>query len=96
MSSDVPLARRLVLGIAIQLKNREPFAHDVLMEAHRLMVRQKPIRKARSKAQPLTREMKFRVRELAADWPDMTYQMIAEETGIRSVGRISEILNGKR
>jgi hypothetical protein len=48
-----------------------------------------------TKSKRVTPEIRVSVRKLAADFPDMSHQELADAHGINP-GRISEILHGKR
>jgi len=67
-----------------------------ILLALRNMTREKPVHHAIGKRVKLDAVLKSKVRKLANTNPDVTYHEIANLTGIRNTGRISEILTRKR
>lgn len=60
------------------------------------MVREPAIRRAKARHQVVTKELKDAVLKLARRYPNMTTQDIAVRVGLRSAGRVSEILHNRR
>lgn len=96
--SDIPKARRLLYAARqnLTLAERE-LAHvgSLLLQASALLDREPQIRRAPAKHVPITRKLRQQVLSLAAT-TQLTQEEIAHVTGLRSPGRVSEILNGKR
>jgi len=92
--SDVPYAREIIKGIR-KMPDVPRRAKFWLGRALQQLWREPPCRKAPSKPVRITAAIRARVRWLAAN-TKMTMLEIAHVTGVRSQGRISEILNGKK
>ena len=98
--SDMKKAR-LVLADLLQRNNYIAALCDKqetdLKVLARLITREPPVRRAR-RGPPIviTDELAADVIEMAESNPNMTLHEIANRTGLRSVGRPSEILTGKR
>ena len=89
-SSDIPRARQLLLT-GIELGD-----WDYVEAALPLMVRAKPVRRARTKQKPITSAQIAACKRIARLEPDTHEHEIANRTGLPNSGRVSEILNGKR
>lgn len=59
------------------------------------LVRDPAVRKAPTQSSPVTPQVKQQIKTLAANNPDMSMQDIADLVGV-NIGRVSEVLNGKR
>jgi hypothetical protein len=60
------------------------------------MYNRRPIARGQVTALPVTPFMRMYVRDLHRWYPHWNYQQIAEHTGLDNIGRVSEILHGKR
>jgi hypothetical protein len=89
--SDIVKARRL-LKDATKLRK---LADELTEQALSLMRREPPVRKARKRYVRITEEKRSEVQRLALD-KSLTTHDIASLTGLRSSGRVSEVLRGKR
>lgn len=69
-------------------------AEELQKEAEALLHREKPVRKAHKRYVKITQARRSEIERLALD-PNLTVQDIAVLTGLRSSGRVSEVLNGK-
>ena len=92
--SNVPKARALLHEILSE-KRVGPRTKRKIHRALALLYREKADRKAPSKRQVIDWELRARVKRLRRT-TDMTQHEIANHVGIRSSGRISEIMHGKR
>ena len=88
--SNIPKAREL-LRTGMKLKD-----WDYVRAALALMTRAKAIRRARQKQGKITDAQKREARRILLQEPDTHMHEIANRTGIRNSGRISEIANGLR
>lgn len=70
-------------------------AEELQKEAEALLHREKPVRKANKRYVKITQARRSEIERLALD-PNLTVQDIAVLVGLRSSGRVSEVLNGKR
>lgn len=96
--SDIPTAREQLQGIAKRLQIgaiTKPQAAREIRSTMRLLVRQSPVRRAPRVSRYVTRRLIGEIRAFARVHPLMTLQDIAEHFGV-NIGRVSEILNGKR
>lgn len=92
--ADVPRARE-ILTEALEFEMQDE-ARTLINEALELMYRDYSLgRKAPHQSAPVTDEVRSLVRVFARTYPDMTQQQIAAEFNI-NMGRVSEILTGKR
>lgn len=78
------------------LKHNLDLAKTFLEQALRNMTRKSPVRKARQERVRIDDETKRRIQLLADQNPRLTMHEIASMTGVRSSGRVSEVLNGLR
>lgn len=92
--SNIPRARKLI-GFVLDNKSLNPMDRKRLKLALRLMHRVKYCRRAPAKRQVIDRNIRRKVRRLA-DTTDMTMHEIANVVGLRSSGRISDVMHGKR
>ena len=90
-------------GLITEALNRAQDAHRLLGEAIELydltlkyMRRESPVRRAKARHMTITPEIRDRVRKLAIRYPNMTTSEIAVRCGLRSAGRVSEILHNRR
>jgi len=96
--SNIPTAREQLQGIAKRLQIgaiTKPQAAREIRSTMRLLVRQSPVRRAPRVSRYVTRRLIGEIRAFARVHPLMTLQDIAEHFGV-NIGRVSEILNGKR
>lgn len=91
--SDIPRARELI-GTVLRNYTLPPGAAATIGKALSLMTREPPIRRARAKEVRITAAIRARVKEL--NRAGVPQAEIAQLTGLRNGGRVSEILNGKR
>ena len=92
--ADVPRARE-ILTEALEFEMQDE-ARTLINEALDLMYRDYSLgRKAPVQSAPVTDEVRNLVKVYARTYPDMTQQQIATEFDI-NIGRVSEILTGKR
>lgn len=96
--SDIPRARRLLYEARqhLTLAERE-LAHvgSKLLQAATLLDREPQARRVKGKHVPITPKLRRAVIDLAAN-TKLTQEEIAQATGLRNAGRVSEILSGKR
>lgn len=92
--SDIPQARTLIEEVL--LTDLTPEQRRKLRKALALMKREEYVRRASAKPRRIDKFMRSRIRVLADKNPDMTMHEIANEVGLRSSGRISEVMHGKR
>lgn len=88
--SDIVKARALLRNAAKLRRG----ADELTAEAMKLLYRRPPVRKARKRFVKITQEKRNEIERLALD-KSLTMQDIAAITGLRSPGRVSEILAGK-
>lgn len=94
--SDIPRARRVIDDIvARHYKILGPSICGRLRFAVSLMYRVQPDRRAPAKRQVIDYELRHRVKALRRT-TDLTQHEIANRVGLRSSGRISEIVHHKR
>ena len=91
--SNIPLARKLITMVLANTKDRS--SRMILNQALGLMVRVQPCRRAARQQRPINAKMRRKVIALARD-NDLTLHQIANMTGLRSSGRVSDVLHGKR
>lgn len=91
--SDIIEAREQLELIA-KMADRET-AQRIRQVIRRYMYRERPVRKARPQSSGITPELASRIRQTARSNPKMPLQKIAEIYDV-NVGRVSEVLNGKR
>jgi hypothetical protein len=92
--SNIPEARIALHG----LLSRDDLPEEVvrtLIYAIGLMTRASPVKIAPRKRQDISEEKRREIIRLANE-TGMTMHQIANKVGIRNMGRISEILTGKR
>lgn len=89
--SDIVRARFLMRKAA----SLRASAKELDDEAYKLLHRAPPVRKARKRYVKIDAAKRSEIERLALD-PNLTVQDIAVLTGLRSSGRVSEVLNGKR
>lgn len=92
--SDVPQARAILLEL-VRAPDLSARAKRQIGRALSLMLRVPACRKAPKKRRVIDRKTRRLVRRLVhtTDW---TMHEIANRTGLRSGGRVSEIMHGKR
>ena len=88
--SDIPRARQL-LYTALEKRDWK-----YVEAALPLMTRAKAIRRARTKQTPITAKQILAAKRIAAQEPDTHQHEIANRTGLKNAGRVSEILNDLR
>jgi hypothetical protein len=71
-------------------------AADMYERAEALTYRASPVRRAAGVSEIITKKMRDQVFFYADHYPDMTTSEIAIKAGLRNMGRVSEILRGKR
>jgi transcriptional regulator GlxA family with amidase domain len=91
--SEVPRARRK-LQRALDFGKMDDFTSRMIKEALALMFRETAVRRAPAKYRRITPRLRQSIHRLAQT--DMTMSEIAQAVGVRSQGRISEVLNRKR
>ena len=94
-SSNIPLARSYV---RLALIERSRVARCRLLQKALSRMRRAPhLRRCVSpKRVVITWQIRNRVKYLARKYPNMTNHEIAESCGLRSSGRVTDILQGKR
>jgi hypothetical protein len=92
--SNIPLARILIQEIMVDYA-LHPDCKKKLRRVLRLMKRVPYCRRAPAKRRVIDKHLRRRVK-LLLDNTDMTMHEIANRTGLRSGGRISEVAHGKR
>ena len=70
-------------------------AAEYIWQALFRMGREPYVRKAKAQRIKLDKRTRAKINRLARD-PNITMQQIASLTGVRSAGRVSEVLNGLR
>jgi hypothetical protein len=90
--SNIPRARELLHEVE-QMANLLQIRRQV-RRAIGLMTREPACRRAPSQPTIITPAVRQQIRRLR--YSDLTIHQIANRTGIRNNGRISEVLNGKR
>ena len=93
-----PDLRALVYGLtdeSITLAKRQAKIAKEIAKLTKEMERRPPIRKARRRRRKVTPEIVASVKQMAAQFPDMLLDEIAQAHDIDG-GRVSEILAGKR
>jgi hypothetical protein len=96
--SNIPIARQHLQGIAKRLQVgsiTRPQAAREIRSTMRLLVRKSPVRRAPRVSRYVTKRLIAEIKAFASFHPLMTLQDIAEHFGV-NIGRVSEILNGKR
>ena len=94
MSSNIPMAREII-QMVLAICNLDAVTRRHLHRALALMTRAKPIRRAPAKRTKIDPPTRRKVHNLA-HINEMTIHEIADATGLRNSGRVSEILNRKR
>ena len=89
--SNLPAARARLTEVINQLWA----LHQEVQVIHGMMLRQSPTRRAEPK-QRLTESHARAIRRYAKRHPRASMQAIAEAVGISNMGRVSEVLSGKR
>jgi hypothetical protein len=89
--SNLPAARARLTEVVNQLWA----LHQEVQVIHGMMLRQSPTRRAPVR-QRLTRVQALAIRRYARKHPKASMQAIAEAVGISNMGRVSEVLSGKR
>jgi hypothetical protein len=92
--SDIPQAREVLLR-AREIPGLPDQADALIAKAIRLMWREPQLRRAPGKRMKIDASLRRRIKELAAT-TSMTEHQIANVTGVRNSGRISEVLHNKR
>ena len=92
--SNVPKARAVLHEILAD-RRVGPRTKRKVHRALALLYREKPDRKAPSKRQVIDWKLRKRVKALRRT-TDLTQHEIANRVGLRSSGRISDIVHGKR
>lgn len=92
--SDIPKARRILQEL-MESPRVGPHTKRQIGHALALMVRVKYCRRASAKRQVIDRKLRKRVRTLVQS-TDKTMHEIADIVGLRSSGRISEVMHGQR
>lgn len=92
--SDIPQAREIIQSL-LKSNNFDPDVKAQLRKAVRLMLRVKYCRRAPAKRQRINRHLRARIRHLVYN-SDLTMHEIANRVGLRSGGRISEVMHGRR
>ena len=90
--SNIPRARELLREIRVMTDLTQ--IRRQVTRAIGLMVREPPCRRASPRTVRITPALRRRVRSLYRS--DLTIHEIANVTGLRNNGRVSEILNGRR
>lgn len=96
--SDIPTAREHLQSIAKRLQVgsiTKPQAAREIRSTMRLLVRQSPVRRAPRSKRYVTKKLIGEIRVFASVHNGMQMHDIAEHFGV-NIGRVSEILNGKR
>ena len=92
--SDIPRARQLIEHV-LDTENPSPEIRHYLKRVLRLMHRVPFCRRAPVKRKKIDRNLRRRVHHLATT-TDMTMHEIANKVGLRSSGRVSDIMHEKR
>lgn len=92
--SNIPRARELIEHV-LDTEKPSPEIRHYLRRALRLMRRVPFCRRASAKPMVIDRNLRQRVRQLA-ETTDMTMHEIANKVGLRSSGRVSDVMHGKR
>lgn len=92
--SNIVRARQYLI-LAVKTKSRKDMV-SLIQRALRRMYRAKRVRRAPAVKQVIDWRTRREVRYLARHYPKMTIHQIANRVGLRSGGRVSEILHNKR
>ena len=96
--SNIPVARQHLQGIAKRLQGgaiTKPQAAREIRSTIQLLVRRSPVRRAPRSKRYMTKKLIGEIRTFASVHVGMQLQDIAEHFNV-NIGRVSEILNGKR
>jgi hypothetical protein len=93
--SNIPRARELIQQV-IDHPLTHMSARGTLRYVLRLMYREEYARRAPAKRQVIDKNLRRRIKRMSRTYPTMTEHEIANAVGLRSSGRISEVLHGKR
>lgn len=96
--SNIPIARQHLQDIAKRLQVgsiTKPQAAREIRSTMRLLIRQSPVRRAPRSKRYVTKKLIGEIKAFASVHDGMQLQDIAEHFGV-NIGRVSEILNGKR
>lgn len=91
--SNIPLARKILEDLLVD-PNTNPHTRRQIRRALTRMCREPYARQAPKQYRKIDAQMRRRIRQL--DATDMTMQEIAVAVGLRSSGRVNEVLHGKR
>lgn len=92
--SDIIKARRL-LGEALKFGEMDHVSKLRVESALGLMTREPACRRAPARPVRITAEMRCEIYRLANS-TNLTLHQISEQVGLHNIGRVSEVLNGKR
>ena len=93
--SSVPTARQILHNIKLFFPHLPKDVMMLIDQALDLMTREAAVRRAAPRYKKITKSIRKQVMELKED-PNYTDHQIANETGLRNAGRVSEIHTGKR
>ena len=95
--SNIPIARDHLAAARRYLAagNYGAVAYEI-EQALQLMTREKPVRLATRRREYITEKVRQDIHDLSRRFPDMTQHEIANRLHLRSVGRVSEVLNHLR
>jgi DNA-binding NarL/FixJ family response regulator len=91
--SNIPRARDLLAGV-LRNYSLPTGAAATITKAVSLMVRKSPVKRATAVRPKIDRSVRAEVQRLARQ--GLSNHEIAQATGLRNGGRVSEILTGKR
>jgi hypothetical protein len=92
--SNIPIARsHLRTALVFLFEQNASGAAREIESALSRMKREQPVRKATGHRECITWDVRRQIHHLSRTFPDMTMHEIATQVGLRSVGRVSEILN---
>jgi aryl-alcohol dehydrogenase-like predicted oxidoreductase len=97
MKLTIPQIRDLITELTDESKTLARRQIYIATKIHKLSeeTRRRSYTRAPTTSRRITAAVRASVRQMAADFPDLSHQEIANAHGI-NIGRVSEILHGKR
>lgn len=93
--SNIPRARTILERVLLDPSLSTATRRRISL-ALSLMTRVKYCRRAPAKRKVIDRKLRRQVRKLVTTRPELTMHEIANAVGLRSGGRVSEVMHGKR
>lgn len=95
--SDIPLARKLFKELLLKYGTGDistPVRRQIALILP-LLDREKYVRRAPAQRKTINKNLRARIKRLVHN-TDLTYHQIANKVGVRSSGRVSDVMHGKR